>query len=229
MLRRIARPVAAGLASAALVRTAYCDSETHPRLRTQLPSSSVLDGLSFKGQYRGQLSPPLPQAGSSKGAIANDASGIHWQRGAYGSWWLRLGCAGNSLPKTEQVSTALDEMLSRAKADKAAAYVGVQELEAEPNITALLRARGFRYHHFAPNKKRAHSSAGGSGYEIGEHVYYQWMGDPSHDMVPSYATSIEGVGALILSPDEKRVLLVWECARDQQPHGPCRAHICSRA
>ena len=29
-------------------------------------------------------------------------------------------------------------------------------------------------------------------------------------MVPAYATSIEGVGALVLSPDEKRVLLVWE-------------------
>ena len=29
-------------------------------------------------------------------------------------------------------------------------------------------------------------------------------------MVPCYATSIEGVGALVLSPDEKKVLLVWE-------------------
>ena len=32
-------------------------------------------------------------------------------------------------------------------------------------------------------------------------------------MVPCYATSIEGVGALVLSPDpEKKVLLVWEYA-----------------
>jgi len=29
-------------------------------------------------------------------------------------------------------------------------------------------------------------------------------------MVPHYATSIEGVGALVLSPDEKKILLVWE-------------------
>jgi 8-oxo-dGTP pyrophosphatase MutT (NUDIX family) len=29
-------------------------------------------------------------------------------------------------------------------------------------------------------------------------------------MVPCYATSIEGVGALVLSPDESKVLLVWE-------------------
>ena len=41
-------------------------------------------------------------------------------------------------------------------------------------------------------------------------VYYRWLGDPAHDMVPGYATSIEGVGALVLSPDETKVLLVWE-------------------
>ena len=45
----------------------------------------------------------------------------------------------------------------------------------------------------------------------GQLVYYKWMGEQySHDRVPSYATSIEGVAAVVLSPDEQRILLIWE-------------------
>ena len=41
-------------------------------------------------------------------------------------------------------------------------------------------------------------------------MYYRWNGDAAHDMVPAYSTSIEGVGGLVLSPDESKVLLIWE-------------------
>ena len=40
-------------------------------------------------------------------------------------------------------------------------------------------------------------------------MYYRWNGDAAHDMVPAYSTSIEG-GGLVLSPDESKVLLIWE-------------------
>lgn len=36
------------------------------------------------------------------------------------------------------------------------------------------------------------------------------MGESHEDIVPSYATAIEGISALLLSPDEKKVLLIWE-------------------
>ena len=43
-----------------------------------------------------------------------------------------------------------------------------------------------------------------------QYVYYFWNVPNVEDKVPEYATSIEGAGALILSPDEAQVLLVWE-------------------
>jgi len=177
------------------------------------PAPAALDSLSFKEQFKGQLTPPLPAKGADStpaGAVVRDAGGVCWQRGPYGGWWLRLGLHA-ALPTVASASAALDEVLTRAGKAKAAVYVAVQETVAEPSITALLRERGFRYHHFSPNEPGVGKrEGGGSGHGVGEHVYYRWMGDPSHDMVPSYSTSIEGVGALVLSPDEKKVLLIWE-------------------
>merc|ERR1711957_552665 len=42
-----------------------------------------------------------------------------------------------------------------------------------------------------------------------ELLYYRWLGS-GVDMVPSYTTAHEGVGALVLSPEKDAVLLVWE-------------------
>ena len=103
MWSRVRRPLTAGLASAVLARGVQCSLEAKPRDAPKAPpSASLLDKLSFRGTYRGQLSPPLPQAGASTtstGAVLCDAFGISWQRGAYDSWWLRLGAAA-PLPDT---------------------------------------------------------------------------------------------------------------------------------
>jgi len=196
--------------------SAQCLVDEAARPAAGLPSAAVLDQLKFKETHKGQLTPPAPLEGASEtscGPTAHDGSGIVWQRGPYRSWWLRLGIGLSRLPSFAQLSTALDEAIQRAKETKpfgTAVYVGVQELAMEPGISSLLRARGFQYHHFHASRGRDSSGGAGSEYEPGEHIYYRWLGDPTHDLVPPYRTSIEGVGALLLSPDEKRVLLVWE-------------------
>lgn len=47
-------------------------------------------------------------------------------------------------------------------------------------------------------------------YENEIYTYYLWKDKDKEDKVPAYSTSIEGVGAIILSPDENQVLLVEE-------------------
>lgn len=173
-----------------------------------------LNALSYKELFRGQLAPPLPSAADATSTACGPVvfeRGIGWQAGSYGSLWLRLGLGpGAPVPSAEVLSPALDEALARTEG-KGAVYVGIQELALDPSVSTLLRQRGFRYHHFrqAPPEGKSFG-AGASGSRTGEHVYYRWNGDPSHDMVPAYYTSIEGVGGLVLSPDESKVLLIWE-------------------
>lgn len=179
------------------------------------PDKESLDSLTYKEILRGQLAPPLPQLNAEFtkcGAVVFE-SGVAWQAGAYGSLWLRLGLGGQPTPSLSVLSSAVDEALERAKSSKpsgAAVYVGIHEFAMDPGTSGLLRSKGFRYHHFRQAPPAGKSFGVGSGWGAGEHVYYRWNGNPAHDMVPSYATSIEGVGGLILSPDETKVLLIWE-------------------
>ena len=53
---------------------------------------------------------------------------------------------------------------------------------ASAGLTGLIRAKGFLYHHFAPNETPSKKANGCSGFGLGEHVYYRWLGDQSHDM-----------------------------------------------
>ena len=212
------RAVAGLAASAVAART----SGVHATAAGSATTANEGDGrsllgaaLSYKELFRGQLAPPLPSSADASstesGPVVFDR-GIGWQAGAYGSLWLRLGLGpGAAAPTSAEVlSPALDEALARTEG-KAAVYVGIQELALDPSVSSLLRQRGFRYHHFrhAPPEGKAFG-VGGGGWRTGEHVYYRWNGDPSHDMVPAYCTSIEGVGGLVLSPDESKVLLIWE-------------------
>lgn len=212
------RAVAGLAASAVAART----SGVHATAAGSATTANEGDGrsllgaaLSYKELFRGQLAPPLPSSADASstesGPVVFDR-GIGWQAGAYGSLWLRLGLGpGAATPTSAEVlSPALDEALARTEG-KAAVYVGIQELALDPSVSSLLRQRGFRYHHFrhAPPEGKAFG-VGGGGWRTGEHVYYRWNGDPSHDMVPAYCTSVEGVGGLVLSPDESKVLLIWE-------------------
>jgi len=84
---------------------------------------------------------------------------------------------------------------------KTAVYVGVPDDHTLcGGIVAALRTRGFRFHHFHEE---------GPGSPAGELIYYRWAG-AGQDMVPSYATALEGIGVIVLSPERDAVLLAWE-------------------
>jgi 8-oxo-dGTP pyrophosphatase MutT (NUDIX family) len=203
MFRLTARRVGAlGLAAtASRYYVSHCQAVEHE----SLPPATALNALKFKGQFGGQFTPPPPkgEATTATGGVAR-AGGIEWQRGPFKSWWLRLGDAAPAA-----IEAALEEVLARGKASTGnahpgtAVYVCIPELAANPDASRALYKRGFSYHHFAPAK---------GSEEGGEFVYYAWASDnPSKDdLVPAYATSTEGVGAILLSPDETKVLLVWE-------------------
>lgn len=205
--RLVLRRAVAGLAASAL---AARSDLVHAQVSNE--QSSMLSTLTFKEMFRGQLAPPMPEPGASEticGAVFFD-QGIGYQGGAYGSLWLRLGVGDCTTPTAGTLSAAVDMALEHT-AGRAAVYVGIQELSLDPGTSGLLRQRGFKYHHFrqAPPDGQLFG-AGGGGWRTGEHVYYRWNGDAAHDMVPAYSTSIEGVGGLVLSPDESKVLLIWE-------------------
>eukprot|EP00808_Paulinella_micropora_P012442 g81919.t1 len=164
----------------------------------------VLEVPSFKSEFRVQLIPSLPSGtDSSVHAIL--------QQGPYRSWWLRV----RSWPGYEEKSALmanpmhcvhiLTGLLERLeKKGKGAVYVCVPDELIVQGVAALLKARGYRFYtHIA---------------ETGELVYYRWQGK-GHDMVPHFATSIEGGGLVLLSQDESKVLVVMEHDRWTFPGG----------
>ena len=81
---------------------------------------------------------------------------------------------------------------------KGAVYLAIDE-GCMDQYFCMTQGFGMKFHH----------------YQDGTYVYYTWQvrdqtGKLIEDLVPAYASSVEGVGAFIVSPDSKRLLLVWE-------------------
>ena len=195
LLRRA--PLAAG--AALVTGTVYASAEGADSWHKQ---------LRFKSQFHGQLGPPVPTpaeaaAGATTCGEAVRCDGALAQRGPYGGLWLRVGSPGGPPPDAAALGATLDAAHGRSGA---ATYVAVAEACISPPLTEALCSRGFRFHHF----RRPPPGAKAEVAAHNEYVYYRWEGDGAHDMVPAYATASEGVGGLILSADEQRVLLIWE-------------------
>ena len=127
------------------------------------------------------------------------------QAGPFGGLWLRIGSPGG--PPTPDTAS-LTEALTTVPVNPAAAiYVALGERCISPQMTESLLSQGFSFHHY---RRSPPASGGSQQQQHNEFVYYKWGGDPGHDMVPAYATATEGVGGLLLSPDEREVLLIWE-------------------
>jgi len=183
-----------------------------------------LDDLKFKPIHVGQLGPPRPSPAETRDGTTVTGrllvrNGAVVQRGPFGSLWLRLGCVGREVPSPEVMLSLLDTLLSaQALAElPGAVYVALPESGIDaPHIRGLLDGR-FSFHHYRkPEEEGDHISRTGGG----EFVYYRWPdGVEQEDRVPAYATAIEGVGALLLSPDEQAILLVWEYGVWKQPTG----------
>ena len=65
-------------------------------------------------------------------------------------------------------------------------------------LMGAVQSRGYRFYHYHP--------------DTNEMIWYKWC-TALPDLVPAYATSIEGGAVLVLSPDRSQVLLVWERGR----------------
>ncbi len=173
------------------------------------------DGLAFERKYIGELTPPMPGVLAASESRSVERDGIVWQRGPYNSWWLRLAADAGA----DSIRDAVDGALEAAASAASAVYVSFPErrVSAYPLLSELLHERGFSFHHYQPAGSPPLADAEKDGG--GQFIYYRWCGDPEHDMVPSYATSIEGVGGLLLSPDESKVLLIWEYENWKVPSG----------
>lgn len=111
------------------------------------------------------------------------------QPGHYNALWLRVLKESFS---HEQLAKFLPLLEKQAKA---AVYITFEEsIFSGPKYVPVLRSRGYKFHHF----------------HHGEFVYYRWVDSQRHDMVPAYATSIEGGAAIVISPDMEHVLVVKE-------------------
>lgn len=154
------------------------------RSRKRGSEDMALFGGDFTAAHSGQLKPSLPSPAPFP---------LFSQKGPFGSLWIRItSCyetpatapvGSEACLLTKAVETGCQESLG-------AVYVAMHELCEARGVIRLLKDRGFAFHH--------HDCT------TCEMVYYKWAGPPP-DKVPSYATSIEGGGALILSPDEKEV------------------------
>ena len=104
----------------------------------------------------------------------------------------------------------------------AAIYVAVSEPSMQAIDFTWLTAQGFVFHHYRAPGHGDDAEGGGAS----EFVYYCWpTGTGSaDDMVPVYATSIEGVSGVLLSgATEEKVLLVWERGSWSTPAGAVNA------
>eukprot|EP00327_Prymnesium_parvum_P034101 CAMPEP_0195608496 /NCGR_PEP_ID=MMETSP0815-20121206/8770_1 /TAXON_ID=97485 /ORGANISM="Prymnesium parvum, Strain Texoma1" /LENGTH=331 /DNA_ID=CAMNT_0040748349 /DNA_START=42 /DNA_END=1037 /DNA_ORIENTATION=- len=173
-------------------------------------SSTLGRGLEFKRSHQGQLAPPYPSA-EQLVAGCTECGGVRTnehailQRGPYMGLWIRTRASASSAG----LFALVDDALVEQAAVPAPVYVTLLERGLQPGLIEALLARGFAYHHFRSQEHTGHG---------GEFVYYKWP-DGSHDAVPAYATSIEGIGVILLAPDEKSVLLVWEYGAWKPPSG----------
>jgi len=115
------------------------------------------------------------------------------QASLYGGWWIRV--------RKKTTRSALQMHMKRIEAKKSGAvYVAIPQSLLQSDVMTLLgKEAGYKF--YTHNEERE------------EMIWYTWTRENMESRVPSYATSIEGGGALVLSPDESEVLLVWEFGR----------------
>ena len=183
----------------------------------------------YKRQYPGQLVPPRPTQAEvhtlihrGEGAEELDEKfilvegAVVLQLGPFRGLFLRAGCAPRVSWHTlwETLKLCIEELHRREaakigttdakgrKVNPSAIYVVVAQRSMQAVDWMWLDAHNFRFHHQREARDGEDSGA--------EFVYYCWPGDPKQDMVPRYATSVEGATAILLHPDLEQVLLVWE-------------------
>ena len=137
-------------------------------------------------KYGVQLTPTIPEMSSKWSLLV--------QNGPYASIWIRVN--------GDRATSEFESRLSRALETDRTIYVAIKQSalpEVSKTILKTLLAKKFKFHHYHD--------------ETDELIWYLWQRKDHADLVPRYATSIEGGGVMVLSPDEKKVMLVFEYGR----------------
>jgi len=177
---------------------------------------SIVDDIAMLECKGRPFAPPTPTAAQLI-AGETDAGGILrvgslvLQRAQFKALWIRIGCQQMRSPAPALLAGVVQSAIqvqSKVKPVKAAVYVGISEgcLAAGDAVDLdILYSAGFVFHHYRP----------GEAAVAGEYVYVADLAK----MVPCYATSIEGATGVVLSPDERNVLVVWERGGWNTPGG----------
>ena len=135
-------------------------------------------------RYGVQLTPSIPPSEKKHKIIV--------QNGLYGALWIRV----RGDPKAFQ--SVLENVLETDRT----IYVAIKQSVLAESCHSCLESileKNFKFYHY-------HT-------ETDELIWYLWQRKDHDDLVPTYATSIEGGGVMVLSPDEKKVMLVYEYGR----------------
>ena len=139
--------------------------------------------------------------GAGEAVFLQLAASIVLQRGSRASYWLRILGGASPLAAVPLIQHFVKAACAQhVEKQGGVPYVTVAESASSGAICAALRAHGFG---FFPHREAAPPAEGML-------VYYAWPYEGRPNPVPPYMSSIEGVAACVLSPDEKKVLLVWE-------------------
>ncbi len=153
--------------------------------------------LEYHGNDPANITPPLPAYSAidacdigtylpvgEGGNCYVVAPGVMIQRGGRNAVWVRFTTQGIS-----SSVTTLQSLLSTAEGlQPSAIYISFPEVYATSPIP-LLKQHGFSFHHFHPSTL--------------EFIYAKPYGP--RDIIHPYTTGAEGVGVVLLSPDEKEV------------------------
>merc|ERR1711963_661992 len=144
-----------------------------------------------------QLTPTIPEEVRDLNKITSCIAVV--QPGRHGSEWIRVRDNGGSSEGNSQSGSIMDvntlsSLINEASSKKnGAVYVGLpQILLGNINSTRgrdclnLLLQNEFEFHNF--------------DIETKELIYRKWVRENTPNLVPPYATSIEGGGCLVLSP-----------------------------
>eukprot|EP01129_Flabellula_baltica_P003919 TRINITY_DN13660_c0_g1_i1.p1 TRINITY_DN13660_c0_g1~~TRINITY_DN13660_c0_g1_i1.p1 ORF type:complete len:309 (+),score=46.25 TRINITY_DN13660_c0_g1_i1:63-989(+) len=170
-------------------------SSSHTAPLLDLLTYPIEDLQNYNRQFRGQLIPYLDFS-----SIPSTHTVL--QTGPYRSLWIRLTEHQDELdPLDTLIENCIDTITSHG-----GIYIGIQESILWPEMTLFLKEKGFKFYTYHE--------------ETTEFFYYLWVShDLVDDLVPVYATSIEGAMGVCLSPDETEVLLVHEYGCWKGPGG----------
>ena len=183
----------------------------HKWLKSRIPSTLAESIAQLKCEGN-PYAPAVPTSGElDSGATVQGAflrvGPIILQRASFGALWIRIGFLHQPAPDVSLLRKVVKVAIEAQTAPrKAALYVSISEacLSAGGAVDLqVLRDLGFAYHHYRPGKAD------------GEWVYVKDLAR----MVPAYATSVEGATGVVFSPDQRKVLCVWERGGWNTPGG----------